>query len=92
VDLSLFLYPCYLINAHTSVANTRNCNNNNSAENNIGENNQDAANPPTPPPPLEQVLAMQAQMLPTMQQIMVNMQTAQPQVPPMPLRDRTGDF
>jgi hypothetical protein len=53
------------------MANTRNHNTN--AENNNGENNQDT-NPPTPPPPtLEHVLAMQAQMLQTMQQTMVNM-------------------
>jgi hypothetical protein len=41
----------------------------------------DANLPPTPPPTLEQVLAMQAQMLHTMQQTMVNMH-AQPQAPP----------
>jgi hypothetical protein len=42
------------------MANTRNHNAN--AENNNGENND--GNPPPPPPPtLEQVLAMQAQML-----------------------------
>jgi hypothetical protein len=33
-----------------------------------------------------------AQMLQTMQLTMVNMQAAQPQVPPPPLRDRPGDF
>jgi hypothetical protein len=53
------------------MANTRNRNNNNT-ENNNGENNQDI----NPPPTLEQVLAMQAQMLQTMQQTMVNMQAA----------------
>jgi hypothetical protein len=53
------------------MANTRNHNNNNT-ENNNGENNQDI----NPPPTLEQVLAMQAQMLQTMQQTMVNMQAA----------------
>jgi hypothetical protein len=31
-------------------------------------------------------------MLQTMQQIMVNMQAAEPQVPPSPLRDRLGEF
>jgi hypothetical protein len=31
-------------------------------------------------------------MLPTMQQIMVNMQNAQLQAPPLPPRDRLGDF
>jgi hypothetical protein len=35
---------------------------------------------------------MQAQMLHTMQQTMVNMQAAQPQAPPFPPRDRLGDF
>jgi hypothetical protein len=34
---------------------------------------------------------MQAQMLQTMQQTMVNLR-AQPQAPPPPLRDRLGDF
>jgi hypothetical protein len=38
---------------------------------------------------VEQVLAMQAQMLETMQQTMVNMQATQPQAL---LRDRPGDF
>ncbi len=47
---------------------------------------------PPPPPTLEQVLAMQAQMLQTMQQTMVNMQAAQPQASPPPPRDRLGDF
>jgi hypothetical protein len=71
------------------MASTRNCNN---AENNNNENNN-AANPP--PPPLrthEQVLAMQAQMLQTIQQTMVNMQNAQHQAPPPPSRDRLGYF
>jgi hypothetical protein len=35
---------------------------------------------------------MQAQMLQTMQQTMVNMQAAQPQAPPPPPRGRFGDF
>jgi hypothetical protein len=35
---------------------------------------------------------MKAQMLQTIQHIMVNMQAAQPQVPPPPPRDRLGDF
>jgi hypothetical protein len=72
------------------MANTRNYNNN--AENNNGENNQDANPPPLPLPTLEHVLAMQAQMIQTMQQTMVNMRTTQPQAPPPPLRDRLGDF
>jgi hypothetical protein len=57
----------------------------------FGEN--DGVNlPPPPPPTLEEVMAMQAQMLQTMQQTMVNMQAAQPQSPPLPPRDRLGDF
>jgi hypothetical protein len=39
----------------------------NNAENNGENNNNDANPPPLPPPTLEQVLAMQAQMLQTMQ-------------------------
>jgi hypothetical protein len=35
---------------------------------------------------------MQAQMLQTMQQTMVNMQAAQPQASPLPPKDRLGDF
>jgi hypothetical protein len=35
---------------------------------------------------------MQAQMLQTMQQTMVNMQNAQPQAPPLLPRDKLGDF
>jgi hypothetical protein len=73
------------------MVNTRNRNinaDNNNVENNNAENNN-AINPPLT---LEQVLMMQAQMLQTMQQTMVNMQNAQPQAPPPPLRDRLGDF
>jgi hypothetical protein len=45
------------------IANTRNRVTANNAENK-GENNNQEANPPPPPPPtLEQVLAMQVQML-----------------------------
>jgi hypothetical protein len=68
------------------LVNTRNCNAN--TENNDVENNN-AANPPLT---LEQVLMMQAQTLQTMHQTMVNMQNAQHQTPPPPLRDRLGDF
>jgi hypothetical protein len=53
------------------MSNTRNC-----ATNENNDNNN--ANPP-PPPTLEQVLIMQAHMLQTMQQTMVNMQQAQGQ-------------
>jgi hypothetical protein len=49
------------------MVNTRNCNVN--AENISAVNNNTA----NPPPTLEQVLMMQAQMLQTMQQTMVNM-------------------
>jgi hypothetical protein len=45
-----------------------------------------------PLPTLEHVLIMQAQMLQTMQQTLVNMQVAQPQAPSPPLRDRLGGF
>jgi hypothetical protein len=68
------------------MVNTRYHNAN--AENNDAENNNATNLLPT----LEQVLMMQAQMLQTMQQTMVNMQNAQPQVPPLPPRDRLGDF
>jgi hypothetical protein len=72
------------------MVNTRNSVSANNAEN-IGESNNQEANP-LPPPllTLEQVLAMQAQMLQTMQQTLVNLH-AQPQAPPS-LRDRLGDF
>jgi hypothetical protein len=73
------------------MANTRNCNNNNNGDND-GENNQHVNLSPPPPRTLEQVLVMQAQMLQTMKQTMVNMQATQPQAPPPPLRDRLGDF
>jgi hypothetical protein len=73
------------------MANTRNCKNNNNGDNN-GENNQNVNPLPPHPPTLEQVLVMQAQMLQTMQQTMVNMQAAQPQVSPPPPRDRLRDF
>jgi hypothetical protein len=53
-----------------------------------GENN-DAGNPP--PPTLEQVLMMQAQMLQTMQQTMVNIQQNQ-HAPQPQQRDRLADF
>jgi hypothetical protein len=57
----------------------------------MGEsNNQEANLPPPPQLTLEQVLAMQAQMLQTMQQTLINLHE-QPQAPP-PLRDRLGDF
>jgi hypothetical protein len=72
------------------MVNTRNRVAANNVENN-GVNNNHEANPPPPPPlTLKQVLAMQAQMLQTMQQTLVNLH-AQPQAPPPP-RDGLGDF
>jgi hypothetical protein len=72
------------------MANTRNRVAANNAENNGENNNQDANLSPPPRLTLEQVLAMQAQMLQTLQQTMVNLH-AQPQAPTPP-RDRLGDF
>jgi hypothetical protein len=62
----------------------------NNAENDRESNNQEANPPPLPPLTLEQVRAMQAQMLQTMQQTLVHLH-AQPQAPPLP-RDKLGDF
>jgi hypothetical protein len=45
------------------MVNTRNCVTANNAKNNAESNNQQANPPPPPPLTLEQVLAMQAQML-----------------------------
>jgi hypothetical protein len=74
------------------MANTRNCVATNNTENNGENNNNNDTNlPPPPPPTLEQLLAMQAQILHTMQQTMVNLH-AQPQASPPALRDRLGDF
>jgi hypothetical protein len=61
----------------------------NTKNRNTNTENNNAANPP---PTLEQVLMMQAQMLQTMQQTMINIQNPQPQPPPPPPRDRLGDF
>jgi hypothetical protein len=73
------------------MANTRSRNNNNT-ENYNGESNQDVNLPPRPPPTLDQVLVMQAEMLQNVQQTVLNKQAAQPQAPPPPPRDRLGDF
>jgi hypothetical protein len=74
------------------MVNTRNRVTTNNAENNGESNNQEANPPPPPPLTLEQVLAMQAQMLQTMQQTLVNLH-AQPQVPPPPPpRDSLENF
>jgi hypothetical protein len=72
------------------MVNTRNHVAANNAENNGKSNNQEANPPPPPPLTLEQVLAIQAQMLQTMQQTLVNLH-AQPHAPP-PSRDQLGDF
>jgi hypothetical protein len=68
------------------MANTRN--------RGANENNNNKHTNPPLPPTLEQVLIMQAQMLQTMQQTMVNMQQAQGQyqAPQLPQRDRLGEF
>jgi hypothetical protein len=73
------------------MVNTTNRVDNNNIEKNRENNNNDANLPPPLLPTLEQVLAMQAQMLQTMQQTMVNLH-AQTQVLPSPLRDRLRDF
>jgi hypothetical protein len=95
VSIPLPLLPFFWVFFISSIlilqlANTRNRVTANNAKNNGENNNQDANPPPPSPPTLEQVLAMQAQMLQSMQQTMVNLY-AQHQVPP-PLRDRLGDF
>jgi hypothetical protein len=72
------------------MVNTRSCNIN--VENNAANNNSKNNNAANPPLTLEQVLMMEAQMLQTMQQIMVNMRNAQHQAPPPPPRDKLGDF
>jgi hypothetical protein len=59
------------------MVNTRNRIAANNAENNGERNNQEANPPPPPPLTLEQVLPMQAQILQTMQQTLVNLH-AQP--------------
>jgi hypothetical protein len=89
----LFIYRYFssppsflLISSILQTVNTRNRNAN--LENNDAETNNTA----NPPPTLEQVLMMQAQLLQTMQHTMINTQNAQPQAPPPPPRDRLGDF
>jgi hypothetical protein len=74
VDLPLFLLPLLLFFwvffissiLKLQIANTRNWVAANNAENNGKNNNQDANPLPHPLPTLEQVLAMEAQMLQTM--------------------------
>jgi hypothetical protein len=72
------------------MVNTRNHVATNNAENNGESNNQEANPPPPPPLTLEEVLAMQAQMLQTLHQTLIILH-AQPQAPPPP-RDRLGGF
>jgi hypothetical protein len=72
------------------MVNTRYYVTTNNAENNGESNNQEANLPPPPPLTLEQVLAMQVQILQTMQQTLVNLH-AQPQAPPPP-RDKLANF
>jgi hypothetical protein len=72
--------------------NTRNHVAANNAKNN-GENNDQDVNPPPPTLPIiDHVLAMQAQILQTMQQTMVNLHPQPQAPPPLPPRDRLGDF
>jgi isochorismate synthase EntC len=73
------------------MVNTRN-RNVNAENNNAVNNNYENNNVVNPPLTLEQVLMMQAQMVQTMQQTMVNMQNAQPQAPPPLSRDRLREF
>jgi hypothetical protein len=58
-----FISSIYIL----QMVNTRNCVTANNAGNNGESNNEEANPPPNPPLTLEQVLAMQAQMLQTMQ-------------------------
>jgi hypothetical protein len=73
------------------MVNTRN-RNANAENNNAAKNSTQNNNAVNPPPTLEQVLMMQAQMHQTIQQTMVNMQNDQPQAPPLLPRDRLADF
>jgi hypothetical protein len=61
---------------------------------NHGANENNNNNNANPPPTLDQVLIMQAQMLQTMQQTMANMQQAQGQQQALQLQqcDRLGEF
>jgi hypothetical protein len=74
------------------MTNIRNCTASAANDENNGENNNGANPPSTPRLTIDQVLAIQAQMLQTMQQTMVNMQHAPPQVLPPPSRVKLGDF
>jgi hypothetical protein len=87
---TILLGILYLSILILQMVNTRNHVATNNAENNGESNNQEANPPPPPLLTLEQVLAMQAHMLQTMQQTLVNLH-AQPQAPPPP-SDRLGDF
>jgi hypothetical protein len=62
--LSPFFWVFFILSIHIlQMVNTRNCVTTNNAENNGESNNQEANPPPPPLLTLEQVLAMQAQML-----------------------------
>jgi hypothetical protein len=70
MDLPLFLYPYYRSFEYSfssmlilQMANTRNRVITNNDEDNGEDNNNDVNPPPPPPSTLEQVLAMQEQML-----------------------------
>jgi hypothetical protein len=89
--LTPFFWVFFISSIHIlQMVNTRNRVTANNAKNNGESNNQEANSPPPPLLTLEQVLTMQAQILQTMQQTLVNLH-AQPQEPPPP-RDRLGDF
>jgi subtilase family serine protease len=62
--LAPFFWVFFISSIHIlQVVNTRNRVTTNNAENNVESNNQEANPPPPPLLTLEQVLAMQAQML-----------------------------
>jgi hypothetical protein len=69
-----FFWLFFISSIHIlQMVNTRNYVATNNAENNVESNNKEANPPPPPPLTIEQVLAMQAQMLQTMQQTLVNL-------------------
>jgi hypothetical protein len=87
---TILLGILYLINPHTSDGQHKELCHQQQCWKPWGEQQPRSQPAATPPLTLEQVLAMQAQMLQTMQQTPVNLH-AQPQAPPL-LRDRMGDF
>jgi hypothetical protein len=69
-----FFWLFFISSIHIlQMVNTRNCVATNNAENNVESNNKEANPPPPPPLTIEQVLAMQAPMLQTMQHTLVNL-------------------